>query len=59
MVLISSREVLAEAIQSLLHLAVGKAWPLVRFSSFEDALEDKRKLESAELLLVEGTTELK
>ena len=59
MVLISSREVLAEAIQSLLHLAVGKAWPLVRFSSFEDALETKNKLDSAELLLVEGTMELR
>ena len=59
MVLISSREVLAEAIQSLLHLAVGKAWPLVRFSSFENALENRDKLDSAELLLVEGTMELR
>lgn len=58
LVLISQREVLGNAIRSLLHLATGRESPLVRFSRLEHALEQSHHLESADILLLEITTDL-
>lgn len=53
LILISPREVLAQAIHSLLHLSIGEESKLSAFQDFDEALE-KAPLSNSDLLLLEA-----
>ena len=53
LILVTNREVLADAIKALLHLAIGEESELVAFSDFEQALADA-PLSSSDIMLLEA-----